>query len=1050
MRNKAAFILCLALIFVFDFPLAHAAQTFYLPRQFSPAETGTIGIALVNPVAAGASATFRWRTADGAIVSTTQRAIPAKGQVSVVISQLFPDLRISGWLSVDIDIDQVTGFWLGGDFINSADGAPLLNARSAAAFPAFTFLTSTSEISFVNAGSSKVSGFMSLFNSSGINVINVLLEVPAFGIFQQPVASLFPAYAAEFDSSGYWVRVNPNTSDARLVGTTVTPGARDNIVTNAVVAPSNQFLFPHVVGGQIGGATYDTQLSVANVQTAPQDVTLTLRQTSGAVLTAQRSIPGTAAFRASITSLFNVTSVDGWLLVTTSGGNVAGLITYADLQGGGTAAVDLQAQPADTNLVFGHIAELNPWRTGIALVNSSNAAALVEVYAIDSAGNLIGGPSQSPAASFTIAGQSKRAFLLGDVIPATQTRTIDGGYVYVRSTNGIGLYGTELLFLRSGRVYSSVPAASLAGTTFSLPTTSATNTAQVSIAPSFISLQPESTWQFLAAVTGTANTAVTWSVNNIAGGNSEIGTISASGLYTAPRNIPDSNPLTIRAASTVDVTKSATAGVIVIPAITSSTARFLTITSAPPPAATAGSNYLFNFTAAGGRAPYTWSITSTESNGLTLNSSTGILTGIPLLRGSLPLNVEVTDADGLKETVQYDMSFTGPGSSMFITNTPTAGTEATFYFFRFTTSWTGPACAPVVRLISGSLPPGVVLDGPNMILSGTPLIAGSYTFTVAATGGNVNCLPAAPVRTNAQTMTMRINSTPGQSVRGASNWTRGSDAAVLTPTPGTWDGFSIRSASVVTRLNDIYRMYYEGEDSQTHTRQIGLATSLDGVTWSKSATNPILRPGPAGSKDAIDLRSPAVHFDGATYRMWYAGIDDRDGCAWIQLATSTDGIAWTKSPSNPLNLSNCDYSPGTVIKNADTFMMWYSRKLGGIGLATSTDGIRWTDLGTVIANPENITLANPAVVLDSQVYRMWFEINNTTIGFASSTDGINWTVSRDSDGNTNVVFASGQDGAWDRPGTGQPSVIIDPNVSLLKMWYTGGPVHGPSSIGYAR
>ena len=162
----------------------------------------------------------------------------------------------------------------------------------------------------------------------------------------------------------------------------------------------------------------------------------------------QRTIPGTGMLRANVTSLFDTTSVDGWLLVTATGGNIAGLVTYTDLQAGGTAAVEMQAQPADTSLVFGHIADLNPWWTGVALVNPSDVASQVEVYAIDSAGNLIGGPGQNSAASFTIAAQSKKTFLLSDVVPATQTRTTDGGYVYVRSTNGVAT-------LRHGIVFSA-------------------------------------------------------------------------------------------------------------------------------------------------------------------------------------------------------------------------------------------------------------------------------------------------------------------------------------------------------------------------------------------------------------------------------------------------------------------------------------------------------------------------------------------------------------------------------------------------------------------
>src|SRR5206468_11790963 len=235
---------------------------------------------------------------------------------------------------------------------------------------------------------------------------------------------------------------------------------------------------------------------------------------------------------------------------------------------------------------------------------------------------------------------------------------------------------------RSGVVYSSVPAASLAGTAFSPPATLSTNAIQVSVAPSFVTVQTQGTQQFVAAVTGTSNSAVTWSVNNISGGSSAVGTINSSGLYTAPSNIPEPNPVTIRATSTVDVAKSGTASVIVVPAIPSSTARFLTITSGPPPVATVGATYVFNFTAAGGRPPYTWVGTGLTDNGMTVNRTTGILSGTPTYTGSLPITVEATDADGVKDSVEYEMKFNGFGPSAFIINAPTAGTEGTSYYFQ--------------------------------------------------------------------------------------------------------------------------------------------------------------------------------------------------------------------------------------------------------------------------------------------------------------------------------------------------------------------------------
>jgi hypothetical protein len=68
------------------------------------------------------------------------------------------------------------------------------------------------------------------------------------------------------------------------------------------------------------------------------------------------------------------------------------------------------------------------------------------------------------------------------------------------------------------------------------------------------------TQQFTASITGTINTAVTWSVDSIGGGNASDGTISASGLYTAPNT---TGTHVVTATSVADTTKSASAKVTV-------------------------------------------------------------------------------------------------------------------------------------------------------------------------------------------------------------------------------------------------------------------------------------------------------------------------------------------------------------------------------------------------------------------------------------------------------------------------------------------------------
>jgi serine protease len=68
---------------------------------------------------------------------------------------------------------------------------------------------------------------------------------------------------------------------------------------------------------------------------------------------------------------------------------------------------------------------------------------------------------------------------------------------------------------------------------------------------------------FAAAVTNTSNTAVTWSVNGVAGGNATVGMISTAGVYKAPASVPTPATVTVTATSAADTTKSASAQVTI-------------------------------------------------------------------------------------------------------------------------------------------------------------------------------------------------------------------------------------------------------------------------------------------------------------------------------------------------------------------------------------------------------------------------------------------------------------------------------------------------------
>jgi len=86
----------------------------------------------------------------------------------------------------------------------------------------------------------------------------------------------------------------------------------------------------------------------------------------------------------------------------------------------------------------------------------------------------------------------------------------------------------------------------------------------VTISPGYGQIVVGQTLQFNATVTGTGNQAVTWQVNNANGGSASFGTVSGSGLFTAPSNLPNPAIATITAVSQADPSASATATVTLL------------------------------------------------------------------------------------------------------------------------------------------------------------------------------------------------------------------------------------------------------------------------------------------------------------------------------------------------------------------------------------------------------------------------------------------------------------------------------------------------------
>jgi hypothetical protein len=89
----------------------------------------------------------------------------------------------------------------------------------------------------------------------------------------------------------------------------------------------------------------------------------------------------------------------------------------------------------------------------------------------------------------------------------------------------------------------------------------------ITVAPASASLPAGGALQFSATVVSPLPTTITWTVNNVLGGNSTLGTVDASGLYTAPAAVPNPSTVTVAAVSSAETYPSGSAIVTITPPV---------------------------------------------------------------------------------------------------------------------------------------------------------------------------------------------------------------------------------------------------------------------------------------------------------------------------------------------------------------------------------------------------------------------------------------------------------------------------------------------------
>ncbi len=176
----------------------------------------------------------------------------------------------------------------------------------------------------------------------------------------------------------------------------------------------------------------------------------------------------------------------------------------------------------------------------------------------------------------------------------------------------------------------------------------------------------------------------------------------------------------------------------------------LSIPSQTPPDATVGIPYSAVLDATGGKLPYNWSITSGAlPTGLSLNASTGAITGIATTAGSASFAVRVTDSSSPAQSATASLSMRADSPfSISISALPVA-----FKSLPYTVTLTasGAVGATTWAVSNGTLPSGLSLNASTGVISGTPSVIGTSNFTLQATDS------ATPPRTVTQPVSLTVN-----------------------------------------------------------------------------------------------------------------------------------------------------------------------------------------------------------------------------------------------------------------------------------------------------
>jgi hypothetical protein len=271
----------------------------------------------------------------------------------------------------------------------------------------------------------------------------------------------------------------------------------------------------------------------------------------------------------------------------------------------------------------------------------------------------------------------------------------------------------------------------------------------VSVSPQTMTVPAGQPQSFTATVTGTNNTAVSWQVNGIPGGNALFGTIDSTGTYHSP-TAPTEFPVSVTAVSQADTTKSGTAHVTIIFDQASLIGDYVFLVTVgdtnPLQPALPGFSFAAGTFHADGQGNITAGIedlNSRDSGAVTNLSFTGTYTvsatgsgtaTITSSLGTIPLRFVLTSSDR-GQVIEFDSVVAASGFVSRRDSTAIANVTGNYVFSLFGDDAGGPI-AIIGRLTSdgaGNLTGSELLND-NGATSGFVSLTGTYTMGAGGRG----------------------------------------------------------------------------------------------------------------------------------------------------------------------------------------------------------------------------------------------------------------------------------------------------------------------------